>query len=122
MSIQTLIHTKVKLRNVMLKLVFAMFVILTYVINDAIIIIITNNKKVRNKMIRYNKLFSLLAMRGMKKKELLQVISSPTIAALGKNEGVAMETIEKLCEYFACQPGDLMEYVSNPKDEEKKSK
>ena len=71
-------------------------------------------------MIRYNKLFSLLAMNGMKRTDLLQVISSPTLANLGKNEGVATETIDKLCEFLSRQPGDIMEYIE--KNSEKSSK
>lgn len=67
-------------------------------------------------MIRYNKLFALLAMRGMMKKDLLTIVSSPVVAKLGKNEGVSIDTIDKICELLDCQPGDIMEYVPEKKD------
>lgn len=66
-------------------------------------------------MIRYNKLFALLAMRGMMKKDLLTIVSSPVVAKLGKNEGVSIDTIDKICELLDCQPGDIMEYVPEKK-------
>ena len=61
-------------------------------------------------MISYRKLWKLLYLRGMKKISLLGVVSSPTLAKLGKDENVTVETIGKLCEFLDCQPGDIMEY------------
>lgn len=60
-------------------------------------------------MMKYNKLFALLAMRGMKKTDLLQVISSPTLAKLSKGEIVKTDILEKICHFLKCQPGDIME-------------
>jgi len=64
-------------------------------------------------VIVYNKLFAILAMRGMKRTDLLKpkgILSSPTLAKLGKNEIVSVEIIDKLCDFLDCQPGDIMEY------------
>jgi DNA-binding Xre family transcriptional regulator len=49
----------------------------------------------------------------MKKTDLLKSadLSSATLAKLGKGEPLSGESIEKLCVYFHCQPGDLVEYV-----------
>lgn len=62
-------------------------------------------------MIKYYKLFDLLNRRGMKKTDLLEVVSSKTIAKLAKGETVYTDTIVKICEYLLCQPSDIMEYI-----------
>lgn len=59
---------------------------------------------------KYNKLFALLATREMKKTDLLTVVSSPTLAKLSKGAVIQTDSIEKLCEFLDCQPGDIMEY------------
>jgi DNA-binding Xre family transcriptional regulator len=61
-------------------------------------------------VIKYNKLFALLALRGMKKTDLLGIVTSPTLAKLSKSERVSIEVIEKICGFLDCQPGDIMEY------------
>lgn len=66
-------------------------------------------------MMKYNKLFALLAQRGMKKTDLLEVISSPTLAKLSKGESVTTDILCKICEYLDCQPSDIMEYVKEKK-------
>ena len=60
-------------------------------------------------MIIYRKLFALLAYKGMKKTDLLQIISSPTLAKLSKNETIKTDIIDKICLFLNCQPGDIME-------------
>lgn len=67
-------------------------------------------------MIEYTKLFELLKERNMKKTDLLQIISSPTLAKLGKGEVVKTDTIDKICLLLEVQPNDIMEvyeYVEN---------
>jgi DNA-binding Xre family transcriptional regulator len=61
----------------------------------------------------YKPLSKLLIDRGMKKTDLLKEVglSSATLAKLGKGESLSGESIQKLCRYFHCQPGDLVEYV-----------
>lgn len=63
-------------------------------------------------MLSYQKLWILLENRKMKKTDLKKVISSVTLAKLGKNETVSTETVEKICAFLDCQPGDIMEYIS----------
>ena len=63
-------------------------------------------------MLDFMKLWILLEKRGMKKTDLKQVISSATLAKLGKNEPVSSTVIEKVCGFLECQPGDIMEYIS----------
>ena len=62
-------------------------------------------------MMKYYKLFILLDKRGMKRTELLKVISSVTLAKLGKGESVTTDIICKICDFLDCQPGDMMEYI-----------
>lgn len=61
-------------------------------------------------MIKYYKLFDLLNRRGMKKTELLEIISSPTLAKLGKGDIVTTDALNKICKFLNCQPSDIMEY------------
>jgi Predicted transcriptional regulator len=63
-------------------------------------------------MIRYYKLFDLINRKNMKKTDLLEIISSPTLAKLSKGEIITTEVIEKICNFLNCQPGDIMENVN----------
>lgn len=63
-------------------------------------------------MLIYTKLWILLNQRGMKKTDLKQIMSSATLAKLGKNEPVSSTVIEKICNFLNCQPGDIMENVT----------
>lgn len=65
--------------------------------------------------IKFYKLDDLLNRKGMKRTDLLEVISSPTLAKLKKSESVTTEVIGKICKFLNCQPGDIMEYI--PSDE-----
>lgn len=67
-------------------------------------------------MIRYYKLFDMLNRMGMKKSDLRQILSSSTIAKLSKGEYISGEAIEKICRFLNCQPGDIMEYLTEGKD------
>ena len=71
-------------------------------------------------MIRYYKLFEMLKKRGITKSDLEKkdVISWPTIYKLEKGESVRTDTIDKLCEFLQCQPGDIMEYVDRKEIEQ----
>ncbi len=64
-------------------------------------------------MIVYNKLWAMLALRGMNKGDLKQAIQcgSDTITAMSKNQYVNMKTIDKICDYLDCQPGDILEHI-----------
>ena len=66
-------------------------------------------------MMKYNKLFALLAIRGMKKSDLVKkkVISSPTLAKLSKGESITTTVLCQICDFLECQPGDIMEYIKD---------
>ncbi|MGM9958348.1 MAG: helix-turn-helix domain-containing protein [Erysipelotrichaceae bacterium] len=59
----------------------------------------------------YNRLWKLLIDHNLKKYEFAEKagISAPTLAKLGKNENVSMEVLIKICRYFKCQMGDIVE-------------
>lgn len=65
---------------------------------------------------KYYKLFDLLNRRGMKKTDLLEVITSPTLAKLGKGQTVQTDMLCRICEFLDCQPGDIMEFVPNTEE------
>lgn len=38
-----------------------------------------------------------------------------SILKTGKAKGIRFETLGKICEFLDCQPGDILEYVPDPK-------
>lgn len=68
-------------------------------------------------MMKYYKLFIFLDKKGMKRTDLLKVISSVTLAKLGKGESVTTDVLCKICSFLDCQPGDIMEYIEEAKPE-----
>lgn len=63
-------------------------------------------------MINYNKLWAMLALRGMNKGDLKKAIkcSSDTITSMSNNGFINLRTIDKICELLDCQPGDILTY------------
>ena len=62
----------------------------------------------------YGKLFNLMKEKGVTMYTLRRdkVIGSASMEKMRKNEGhIDTRSIERLCEYLDCQPGDIMEYV-----------
>jgi putative transcriptional regulator len=56
----------------------------------------------------------MLAKRKMRSRDLAQLIGiaeqNVSLLKSGKVKGVRFDTLEKICEVLACQPGDLLEY------------
>jgi DNA-binding Xre family transcriptional regulator len=67
--------------------------------------------------ISYKPLFKLLIDKGMNKTDLMRAIglSPPTLAKLSKNQPIDGKVLERICAYFQCQPGDVIEYVPEGK-------
>ena len=65
----------------------------------------------------YNKLWKLLIDKNMKKIDLQCAIATTpkTIAKMGRDENVSLETLGKICEYFQCDIGDIIEYKNEAK-------
>ena len=68
-------------------------------------------------MMKYYKLFIMLDKKGMKRTDLLKIVSSVTLAKLGKGESVTTDILCKICAFLDCQPGDIMEYIPEKKPE-----
>lgn len=64
----------------------------------------------------------MLAIREMTQKELAERtgIRPPTISAIctGAVKHLPVDVLDKMCAVLDCQPGDLMEYIEDPEDEE----
>lgn len=64
----------------------------------------------------------MLALRKLKSKELAAHIgiteANLSLLKSGKVKGVRFETLERICEFLQCQPGDLLEY--QPEESEEK--
>jgi putative transcriptional regulator len=60
----------------------------------------------------------MLARRKMRSKELAERIglSEQQVSMLrtGRARGVRFDTLARICEVLACQPGDLLAYRSDP--------
>ncbi|MDC8012364.1 helix-turn-helix domain-containing protein [Tahibacter soli] len=63
----------------------------------------------------------MLAKRKMRSKELAERIGltevNVSLLKSGKVRGVRFETLSKICEALACQPGDILEYVPDAPDD-----
>ena len=44
-------------------------------------------------------------------------LSSATRAKINKNEYVAMDVLNRICNQLDCQPGDLFEYIPDKEEE-----
>lgn len=69
-------------------------------------------------MIIYIKLRDYLQKNNIKWIDLQNAIGvSPSVMAkLQKNRPCNTDTIDKVCTYLKCQPGDIMEWVENEQD------
>ncbi|GAB5563557.1 MAG: helix-turn-helix transcriptional regulator [Winogradskyella sp.] len=59
----------------------------------------------------------MLVLRGMKSKELAEIIGITTanlsILKSGKAKAVRFSTLEAICKALDCQPSDILEYVED---------
>ena len=57
----------------------------------------------------------MLARRKVKSRDLAEFVgiteANMSLLKQGKVKGVRFETLEKICEYLQCQPGDLLVYA-----------
>jgi putative transcriptional regulator len=63
----------------------------------------------------------MLARRKMTVTQLAErvgiTVPNMSILKTGKAKAVKVSTLAKLCEALGCQPGDILEYVEDEKDE-----
>jgi len=69
--------------------------------------------------ISFRPLWILLINKGMKKTDLMKAahLSPPTLAKLSKNKPIDSRTLDKICSALNCQPGDVIEYIPDPKED-----
>lgn len=72
--------------------------------------------------ISYKKLWKLLIDKDMTKTQLREkaMISSSSLAKLGKDENVTTSVLLKICEVLECDVSDIMEIVPACSENEKK--
>lgn len=60
----------------------------------------------------YDKLWKKLIDKKMNKTELQEAIQTTprTIARMGRNENVSLETLGKICKLFKCDINEIIEY------------
>ena len=65
--------------------------------------------------ISYKPLWRLLLEKDMKKLELRDLVgmSNNTLARLGKNEGVSMDVLDRICVALDCRIEDVVEFVKD---------
>lgn len=62
----------------------------------------------------------MLALRKVRSKDLAAHIgiteSNLSLLKSGRVRGVRFETLDKICEYLECQPGDLLSWEPGPQE------
>lgn len=66
----------------------------------------------------------MLAKRKMRSNELADkigiTVANLSILKTGKAKAIRFSTLETICEILECQPGDILEYINDNKNEEEK--
>lgn len=64
----------------------------------------------------------MLARRKVRSKALAEYVgiteANMSLLKQGKVKGIRFDTLERICEYLDCQPGDLMVYQPEPTSEQ----
>lgn len=59
----------------------------------------------------------MLAKRKMQSKELAEILeitpANLSILKTGKAKGIRFDTLEAICKALDCQPGDILEFISD---------
>lgn len=68
--------------------------------------------------VRYNKLFKMMIDRKMSNAELASEagVSLNIITRLKRDQYIAMDTIEKICQALGCKVDDILEFVPDQND------
>ena len=69
--------------------------------------------------VSFKRLFKLMIDRDLKKKDLLELasIGNSTMTKLANDENVTMEVIAKICTALNCEMSDIVEILSDEKEE-----
>jgi DNA-binding Xre family transcriptional regulator len=65
--------------------------------------------------VSYNRLWKLLIDKNMKKIEMQYAtgISGNILARMGKNQYIALETVEKICKTLDCTVDEMLEFTKD---------
>lgn len=59
----------------------------------------------------------MLAVRKVKSRDLAEhvgiTVANVSLLKQGKVKGVRFDTLERICEFLDCQPGDILKYVKD---------
>lgn len=72
--------------------------------------------------ISYNKLLKIFDQKGITSYTITKkdkIIGQATWKKIHENGHIDTRTIEALCKYLDCQPGDILEYIPDSPDENK---
>ena len=62
----------------------------------------------------------MLATRKAKSRDLAEYVgiteANVSLLKQGKVKGVRFDTLERICTFLRCQPGDILKYVQDPDD------
>ena len=69
--------------------------------------------------VSYIKLWKLLLDKKLKRVDLKTIagISNNTLAKLGKDEYVSLESLDRICAALDCNIGDVMDFIHEPAQE-----
>lgn len=63
----------------------------------------------------YKPLWKTLIDNDMTKKQLMETIqiSKSTMDKMGRSENISLDILDKICNYFNCRLGDVVEHIGN---------
>ena len=69
----------------------------------------------------YKPLWKLLIDKDMTKKKLMQAtgISKSTMDRMGRSEPVSMNIVNRICNYFKCDVGTVIEHIAETRSNDK---
>ena len=69
----------------------------------------------------YKPLWKLLIDKEMTKKEFMRrtKISKSTVDKMGRGEMISLDILDRICNYFVCEVGDVIEHTRNEAKEKK---
>ena len=70
--------------------------------------------------VSYNGLWKLLIDKNKKKTDLVDEIGirSSTLAKMSKGEAISMAVLEKICDRYECDFGDIINFVRDAKEDQ----
>lgn len=74
-----------------------------------------------NMAFSYKPLWKLLIDKDMTKKQLMQAtgISKSTMDRMGRGEPVSMNIVNRICNYFECDVGTVIEHIAETRSNDK---